>query len=57
MRNSIVRVLQGRLTSVPLSTREKLDAIRSVERLEEILDQALTVSSVDELRLDGETSN
>jgi len=57
MRNSILRVLQRRLALVPAFVREKLDAIRSVDRLEEILDQALTVSSVDELRLDGETSN
>jgi len=57
MRKSILLVLQRRLESVPVYVREKLDAIGSIERLEEILDQALTVSSVDELRLDGETSN
>ena len=48
---------QRRFTSVPASIRDRLDAIGSVERLEKILDQSLTVSSVDELRLDDETSN
>ena len=53
MRRSIQRVLQRRLQSVPAFVRERLDAIHNVERLEEILDQALTVNSVNELVLDG----
>ena len=57
MRNSIVRVLSRRFGSVPAYLRQKLDAIRSVERLEEIHDQALTVNSVDELVLEDEPSN
>ena len=57
MRNSILRVLDRRLGSVPSDLRQKLDGIGSVERLEEILDQALTVSSVEELGLEPEPSN
>jgi hypothetical protein len=56
-RKSVLRVLQRRFTSVPATVSEKLDAIGSVERLEGILDQALTVRSLDELRLDDEKSN
>ncbi len=52
MWNSILRVLDRRLGSVPEDLRRQLDGIRSVERLEEIHDQALTVASVDELVLD-----
>lgn len=57
MRNSILLVLNRRLKSVPGFVRQKLDAIQSVERLEEILDQALTVNSVTELVLDGEQAS
>jgi hypothetical protein len=57
MRNSVIRVLNRRLGSVPAFVRHKLDGIDSLERLEEILDQALTVSSVDELVFDPEPSN
>ena len=57
MRNSIMRVLERRLGSLPALVRQKLDGIGSLERLEEILDQALTVSSVDELVLQDEPSN
>ena len=57
MRNSILRVLDRRLGSVPSDLRQKLDGIGSVERLEEILDQALTVSSVEELGLEPEPSS
>ncbi|HEX9734925.1 MAG TPA: hypothetical protein VGG06_23375 [Thermoanaerobaculia bacterium] len=56
-RKSVLRVLQRRFTSVPATVSEKLDAIGSVERLEGILDQALTVRSLDELSLDDEKSN
>ncbi len=51
-RNYIVRILQRRLSSVPSFVRTKLDAIDNVERLEEILDQAIVVSSADELVLE-----
>ena len=51
-RSHIVRILQQRLSSVPSFVRTKLDAIESVERLEEILDQAIVVSSADELVLE-----
>jgi hypothetical protein len=57
MRNSILRVLSRRFGSAPADLRQKLDAIHSVERLEEIHDQALTVSSVDELVFEEEPSN
>ncbi len=57
MRKSIVRVLDRRLESVPAFVRQRLEEIRSLERLEEILDQALTASSVDELALDCEPSS
>jgi hypothetical protein len=53
LRNSVLRILKKRLESVPAFVRTRLDAIQSIERLEEILDQALTVSSVDELGLDA----
>ena len=56
-RNSVMRVLSRRFGSVPTFVRQKLDAIRSVERLEEIHDHALTVSSVDELVFEDEPSN
>jgi hypothetical protein len=48
-RNSILRILEQRLKSVPAFVRAQLEAIRSVERLEKIHSQALTVSSADEL--------
>ncbi len=51
-RNHILRILQRRLDSVPSFVRTKLDAIDNVERLEEILDQAIVVSSADELVLE-----
>ncbi len=51
-RNHIVRILQRRLRSVPSFVEAKLRAIDSVERLEEILDQAIVVSSADELVLE-----
>ncbi len=51
-RSHIVRILQRRLSSVPSFIRAKLDAIDSVERLEGILDQAIVVSSADELVLE-----
>ena len=51
-RSHIVRVLERRLKTVPAFVGEKLDAIRSLKRLEEILDQAVVVSSVDELVLE-----
>ena len=54
---SIMRVLNRRLGSAPAFVRQKLDAIDSLERLEEVLDQALTVSSVDELVFEEEPSN
>ena len=52
-RSHIVRILQRRLSSVPSFVRAKLDAIDSVERLEEILDQAIVVNSADELVLES----
>ncbi len=51
-RSHIVRILQRRLSSVPSFVAAKLGAIDSVERLEEILDQAIVVSSADELVLE-----
>ncbi len=57
MRNSIMRVLDRRFESLPADLRQKLDGIHSVERLEEILDQALTVSSVDDLVFENGPSN
>ena len=51
-RDHILRILQRRLESVPAFVREKLDAIQNLERLEEILDQAIVVRSVDELVLE-----
>jgi hypothetical protein len=54
MRNSVLRILKRRLESVPAFVRTKLEAIQSTKRLEEILDQALTVSSADELVFEGE---
>ncbi len=55
-RHNILRVLNRRLKSVPAFVSQKLEAIRSIERLEEILDQALSVDSVNELGLDREPS-
>jgi hypothetical protein len=52
MRSSILRVLTRRLEAVPASVREKLDAIQSLERLEEVLDQAAVARSVDEIVLE-----
>lgn len=49
---AILRVLKRRLKTVPASVGAKLDSIRSLERLEQILDQAAVVRSVDELVLD-----
>ena len=51
-RSHIVRILQRRLRSVPSFVRTKLDAIDSVERLEEILDQAIVANSAEELVLE-----
>lgn len=51
-RSHILRILQRRLSSVPPSVEDKLRAIDRVERLEEILDQAIVVRSVDELVLE-----
>lgn len=56
MRNSVLRVLKRRLESVPAVVRAKLDGVQSLERLEEILDQALMVSSADELVFESESS-
>ena len=52
-RDYIVRVLKRRLQDVPAFIIEKLNAIDDTERLDAILDQALDVSSVDELTLDS----
>jgi hypothetical protein len=49
---AILRVLDRRLESVPAVVGQKLSSIRSLERLERILDQAAVVGSVDELVLD-----
>ncbi len=57
VRNSILRILERRLESVPAWVRQKLDGIRSVERLEEILGQALTVRAADELTFDPKPSS
>jgi hypothetical protein len=57
MRNSILRVLERRLGSVPDSVRKKLGGVRSIERLEQILDQALTVRAAEELVLAPESSS
>ncbi len=54
MRNSIAQVLERRLESVPAFVREKLDGIRSIERLEAIFDQALSIHTVDELIFEPE---
>ena len=51
-RNYILRILKQRFDSVPAFVRQKLEAIQSLERLEGILDQAVVVSSVDDLVLD-----
>ncbi len=50
-RSHILRILRRRLLSVPSSIESKLRAIDSIERLEEILDQALVVPSADDLSL------
>ncbi len=52
-RNYILRILQRRLSSVPSSVETRLRAIDSLERLEEILDQAIIARSVDELSLEA----
>ena len=57
MRKSVLRVLERRLGSVPADLREKLDGIVSLERLEEILDQALAINCVDDLVFEREGSN
>ena len=49
---AILRVLKRRLKTVSAFVRQKLEAIQSRERLEEILDQAVVVNSVDELVLE-----
>ena len=49
---AILRVLKRRLKTVPAFVRQKLEAIQSRERLEELLDQAVVVNSVDELVLE-----
>ena len=51
-RSHILRILQRRLESVPAYVREKVEAIQNLERLEEILDQALVARSIDELVLE-----
>ncbi|MEE8523365.1 MAG: hypothetical protein V3T72_05495, partial [Thermoanaerobaculia bacterium] len=51
-RSHILRILRRRLSSVPSFVEAKLGAIDSVERLEEILDQAIVVSSTEELVLE-----
>ncbi len=51
-RSHIVRILRRRLSSVPSFVEARLGAIDSVERLEKILDQAIVVSSADELVLE-----
>lgn len=51
-RRSILRVLKVRFESVSESVRQKLEAVQSLERLHEILDQAIDVSSVDDLVLE-----
>ncbi len=51
-RSYIIRILRRRLSSVPSFVEAKLATIDSAERLEKILDQAMVVSSADELVLE-----
>jgi hypothetical protein len=51
-RDHILRILKQRFESVPAFVRQKIEGIQSLERLEGILDQAIVVSSVDDLVLE-----
>jgi hypothetical protein len=51
-RDDILRILRQRFHSAPALVCQKLETIQSLERLQRILDQALAVSSVDDLVLE-----